>query len=29
MGAIASHLGALLRQAYPDVVNRAGESVPA
>ena len=29
MGAIAGHLGALLRQAYPDVVNRAGESVPA
>ena len=29
MGAIASHLGALLRQAYPDVVNRASESVPA
>jgi hypothetical protein len=29
MGAIASHLGALLRQAYPDVVNRASESGPA
>ncbi|MGN6570705.1 MAG: ATP-grasp domain-containing protein [Pseudolabrys sp.] len=29
MGAIAAHLGALLRQAYPDVANRVGETVPA
>ena len=29
MGAIASHLGALLRQAYPDVARRVADTVPA